>query len=177
MEILIIDVGGSHIKGLVPGHEDPRKFESGPEMTLHEMVKGALAITDGWRFDAVSIGYPGVVRNGAAVRDPHNLGPGWVGFDFKTAFSYPVKVIQDAAMQALGAHEGGTMLFLGLGTGLGSALIVNGVIQAMGLGHLRCGNHSALSRAGSACGNGKTRYLNRRPHDSTRKCGVSARCG
>lgn len=140
MNILVIDVGGSHIKCLLTGHKNPRQFESGPDMTPDEMVKGVLAITDGWRFDALSIGYPGVVCNGAPTREPRNLGPGWVGFDFQTAFSCPVKVLNDAAMQALGAYESGTLLFLGLGTGLGSALIVNGAIQAMELGHLRYGH-------------------------------------
>lgn len=140
MNILVVDVGGSHIKCLLTGHEEPRKFDSGPKMTPGEMVKGVLAITEGWPFDAVSIGYPGVVCDGVPVNEPHNLGTGWVGFDFEAAFSCPVKVINDAAMQALGAYAGGTLLFLGLGTGLGSALIINGVIQAMELGHLRYGH-------------------------------------
>lgn len=100
------------------------------------MVKQVLQITKGWRFDAVSIGYPGVVRRGKIAREPHNLGTGWIGFDFEAAFDRPVKVINDAAMQALGGYEGGKMLFLGLGTGLGSTFIVDGVIVAMELGHL-----------------------------------------
>ena len=136
MKILVIDVGGSHVKCLATGCEDAREFASGPEMGPREMVKGVLQMVEGWSFEAVSIGYPGVVRNGAPVREPHNLGPGWVGFDFQAAFSLPVKIINDAAMQALGAYEGGAMLFLGLGTGLGSALIVDGAIAAMELGHL-----------------------------------------
>lgn len=140
MKILVVDVGGSHIKCLLTGQEEPRKFDSGPEITPGDMVKGVLAITEGWKFDAVSVGYPGVVCDGIVVSEPPNLAAGWVGFDFETAFSCPVKVINDAAMQALGAYEGGTMLFLGLGTGLGLALIVNGVIQAMELGHLRYGH-------------------------------------
>jgi predicted NBD/HSP70 family sugar kinase len=134
--VLVVDVGGSSVKCLATGHERPRRFKSGPELTPSEMVEGVLKITRGWRFDAVSIGYPGVVRDGRPVREPHNLGPGWVGFDFEPAFGRPVRVINDAAMQALGSYEGGTMLFLGLGTGLGSALIVDGVIVAMELGHL-----------------------------------------
>jgi predicted NBD/HSP70 family sugar kinase len=106
-------------------------------MTPDDMVKGVLKITRGWRYDALSIGYPGVVRNGVIAREPHNLGPGWVGFDFQAAFGCPVKIINDAAMQALGDYQGGRLLFLGLGTGLGSALIVEGAIEAMELGHLR----------------------------------------
>ncbi len=136
MKILVIDVGGSHVKCVATGHKRPVKFESGSKLTPDRMVKEVLQITKGWRFDAVSIGYPGVVRRGGIVREPHNLGPGWVDFDFEAAFDRPVKTINDAAMQALGGYEGGKMLFLGLGTGLGSALIVDGVIAAMELGHL-----------------------------------------
>ncbi len=136
MNILVIDIGGSHIKCLATGQQDSRKFDAGPTMTPNEIVTGVLKIAKGWRFEAVSIGYPGVVRNGAPANEPHNLGSGWVSFDFQAAFSRPVKIINDAAMQALGAYEGGTMLFLGLGIGLGSALIVNGVIAAMELGHV-----------------------------------------
>ncbi|MEO7741679.1 MAG: ROK family protein [Usitatibacter sp.] len=137
MKILVVDVGGSHVKCLCTGHKTPRKFESGAQMTPDEMVEGVLKITRGWRYTAVSIGFPGVVRDGEAVKEPHNLGPGWVGFDFEAAFSRPVRIINDAAMQALGAYERGTMLFLGLGTGLGSALVVDGRVAAMELGHLR----------------------------------------
>ena len=106
-------------------------------MTPGQMVKRVLEITRGWRFDVVSMGYPGVVRRGAPAREPHNLGRGWLGFDFQAAFGRPVRIINDAAMQALGGYRGGKMLFLGLGTGLGSALIVDGAIEAMELGHLR----------------------------------------
>ena len=137
MKILVIDVGGSHVKCVATGHKRPVKFESDSKLTPDRMVKQVLQITKGWRFDAVSIGYPGVVRRGRIVREPHNLGSGWVGFDFEAAFDRPVKIINDAAMQALGGYEGGKMLFLGLGTGLGSALIVDGVIAAMELGHLQ----------------------------------------
>lgn len=140
MKILVVDVGGSSVKCLATGHQSPRKFKSGPKLNPSEMVSGVLKITRGWRFDAVSIGYPGVVRHGKLVREPHNLGSGWVGFDFQAAFGCPARVINDAAMQALGGYDGGTMLFLGLGTGLGSALIVDGVIQAMELGHLHYAN-------------------------------------
>jgi polyphosphate glucokinase len=136
MKILVLDVGGSHVKCLATGRRQHVQFESGPKMTPGEMVKGVLKITRGWRFDAVSIGYPGVVDHGVPTREPHNLGRGWVGFDFQAAFGRPVKIINDAAMQALGGYKGGKMLFLGLGTGLGSALIVDGTIAAMELGHL-----------------------------------------
>ena len=132
----MVDVGGSHVKCVATDHQRPVTFESGPKLTPDQMVRNVLKITRGWRFDAVSIGYPGVVRRGRIVREPQNLGSGWVGFDFQAAFARPVKTINDAAMQALGGYEGGKMLFLGLGTGLGSALIADGVIAAMELGHL-----------------------------------------
>ena len=133
----MLDVGGSHVKCLATGRKAHVEFESGPRMTPKKMVDEVLNITRDWRFEAVSIGYPGVVRRGAIVREPYNLGRGWVGFDFRAAFARPVRIINDAAMQALGAYTGGKMLFLGLGTGLGSALIVEGAIEAMELGHLR----------------------------------------
>jgi predicted NBD/HSP70 family sugar kinase len=136
LRILVIDVGGSRVKCVATEHKDPRRFDSGPRLTPTRMVKNVLKITRGWRFEAVSIGYPGVARRGMIVREPHNLGSGWVGFNFEAAFGRPVRVINDAAMQALGVYEGGKMLFLGLGTGLGSALIVDGVIAALELGHL-----------------------------------------
>lgn len=136
VKILVVDVGGSRVKCAATGHRRPVKFKSGPKLTPDGMVRQVLKITRGWRFDVVSIGYPGVVRRGRIAREPHNLGSGWIGFDFRAAFGRPVQTINDAAMQALGAYEGGTMLFLGLGTGLGSALIVDGVIAAMELGHL-----------------------------------------
>ncbi len=134
--ILVVDIGGSHVKCVATGRKRPAKFKSGPKLAPEQMVKNVLKVTKGWHFDAVSIGYPGVVRRGRIAREPHNLGPGWVGFDYRTALGRPVKIINDAAMQALGGYEGGKMLFLGLGTGLGSALIINGVIVAMELGHL-----------------------------------------
>ena len=137
MKILVVDVGGSHVKCVATDHQRPVEFESGPKLTPDRMVRNVLKITKGWRFDAVSIGYPGVVRRGKIVREPRNLGSGWVGFNLQEALGRPVKTINDAAMQALGGYEGGKMLFLGLGTGLGSALIVGGVIAAMELGHLR----------------------------------------
>lgn len=136
MKILVVNVGGSHVKCIASGQTNPVKFKSGPKLTPHQMVRKVLKITKDWQFDAVSIGYPGVVRYGKIVREPHNLGSGWIGFDFQAAFGRPVKAINDGAMQALGGYEGGKMLFLGLGTGLGSALIVDGAIAAMELGHL-----------------------------------------
>jgi polyphosphate glucokinase len=136
MQVLVIDVGGTHIKILVTGETEHRRFDSGPTMTAAEMVAGVLAAADGWKFKAVSIGYPGPVLRGKPVCEPHNLGPGWVGFDFEAAFGCPVKLINDAAMQALGSYRGGKMLFLGLGTGLGSAMIVDGIVEPMELSHL-----------------------------------------
>lgn len=140
-KILVIDVGGSHIKCLLSDETVRRKFKSGPKLTPQQMVDGILKITADWRFDAISIGYPGVVSQGSAARDPHHLAPGWVGFDFEGALGRPVRIVNDAAMQALGSYQGGKMLFLGLGTGLGSALIVDGHIVAMELGHLRRSKH------------------------------------
>jgi len=136
MQILVVDVGGNHVKILVRGQETLREFVSGPSMTAGEMVSGVLKAAEGWKFEAVSIGYPGPVLRGKPISEPHNLGRGWVGFDFEAAFRCPVKLINDAAMQALGSYEGGKMLFLGLGTGLGSAMIVDGIVEPMELGHL-----------------------------------------
>lgn len=134
--VLAIDVGGSHVKVRVSGRRDVRQFESGPTLTASQMVAGVHKLTGDWVYGAVSIGYPGIVIHGRIVTEPHNLGGGWVGFDFRTAFARPTRVINDAAMQAIGSYEGGRMLFLGLGTGLGSALIVDGVVEAMELAHL-----------------------------------------
>jgi polyphosphate glucokinase len=134
--VLVVDVGGTHIKVLATGHTAPRRIPSGPEMTARQMVRAVRKATNDWRYSAVSIGYPGAVLHGKPASEPHNLGGGWVGFDFKKAFGRPVRVINDAAMQALGSYEGGRMLFLGLGTGLGSALIVDGVLEPMELAHL-----------------------------------------
>ncbi len=119
MDVLAVDVGGTHVKILATGQSEPRKFESGPKMTARQMVAGVKKLAGDWKYDAVSIGYPGPVLRGRPINDPYNLGPGWVGFDFEKAFRCPVKIINDAAMQALGSYKGGTMLFLGLGTGLG----------------------------------------------------------
>jgi polyphosphate glucokinase len=133
--ILVIDVGGTNVKVHVHGEKDSRKFPSGPRLTARKMVAGVKAATRGWKYDVVSIGYPGVVRNGRITAEPVNMGKGWVGFSFRAAFRRPVKVVNDAVMQALGSYHGGTMLFLGLGTGLGTALVVNGHLVPMELGH------------------------------------------
>ena len=136
MKVLAIDVGGTHVKILASGEKTPLKFVSGPRMTAKQMVSQVKKLAAEWEYDAVSIGYPGPVLQGHILHDPHNLAPGWVRFDFNEAFGCPVKVINDAAMQALGSYKGGSMLFLGLGTGLGSAMIVDGFLEPMELGHL-----------------------------------------
>src|SRR5580693_470520 len=136
MRILVIDVGGTHIKLLATGQKEPIKAPSGAELTAAQMVRLVRNAVAGWKYDAISIGYPGPVMHGRPVAEPRNLGVGWVGFDFRRAFGRPVKLINDAAMQALGSYKGGRMLFLGLGTGLGSALIVDGFLEPLELAHL-----------------------------------------
>nr|WP_284358306.1 ROK family protein [Dyella nitratireducens] len=132
----MIDIGGSHVKAMVSGNKREVEIKSSRKLTPADMVKQLRAAIRGWKYDAVSIGYPGPVLHERIAREPYNLGKGWVGFDFAAAFGCPVKIINDAAMQALGSYEGGRMLFLGLGTGLGSAFIVDGVIEPMELAHL-----------------------------------------
>jgi polyphosphate glucokinase len=134
--VLAVDVGGSHVKLLVQGEVEPRKFDSGSKLTPQKMVEGTLAAVEGWSWDAASVGIPTPVRGSKAVSEPTNLGTGWVGFDFEEAFGHPTKVVNDAVMQGLGSYEGGRMLFLGLGTGLGSALIIDGVVEPLELAHL-----------------------------------------
>jgi polyphosphate glucokinase len=134
--VLAVDVGGSHVKALVSTEFAPRRFKSGPGLTPTEMVQGVLAVAQGWRYDVVSVGIPTPVHGGMPIAEPVNLGSGWVGFDYEAAFGKPTKVINDAAMQALGSYEGGRMLFLGLGTGLGSALVLDGIVEPLELGHL-----------------------------------------
>jgi polyphosphate glucokinase len=134
--VLVVDVGGTSVKILATGESQHRSFPSGPTLTPRQMVSETKKLSRGWRYDVVSIGYPGPVVHGQPIAEPHNLGRGWVGFDFAAAFGHPVKVINDAAMQALGSYKGGKMLFLGLGTGFGSAMIVNGIVEPMELGHL-----------------------------------------
>lgn len=136
MKVLVVDVGGTYVKILATGQTKRRKFPSGPTLTAKQMVSQVQKVAEDWKFEVVSIGYPGPVLHHRPVAEPHNLGPGWVGFDFEKAFGCPVKVVNDAAMQALGSYKGGKMLFLGLGTGLGSAMVVEGVVEPMELGHL-----------------------------------------
>jgi len=136
MRILVIDIGGTHVKVLVTGETGHRAFESGPTLTPRRMVSEVRKLTADWKYDVISIGYPGPVLRGRPVLEPWNLGKGWVGFRFEAAFKRPVKVVNDAVMQALGSYRRGKMLFLGLGTGLGSALIVDGLAEPMELGHL-----------------------------------------
>jgi polyphosphate glucokinase len=136
VDVLAVDVGGSHVKALASNEQERRRFESGPELTPREMVEGVLELAAGWSWDVVSVGIPTPVRGGMPIAEPVNLGKGWVGFDYAQAFGKPTKVVNDAAMQALGSYEGGRMLFLGLGTGLGSALVVDGVLEPLELGHL-----------------------------------------
>src|SRR5713226_10393700 len=147
MNVLVVDVGGTHVK-ILPSSCAPetesRKFPSGPTMTPDQMVSGVQELLSGagdergrpaWKYDVVSIGYPGVVLRGRVMAEPVNLAPGWVGYDFETAFGCPVRIMNDAAMQALGSYQGGLLLFLGLGTGLGTALIADGVVVPLELAH------------------------------------------
>ena len=136
MNVLAIDVGGTHVKILATGQNVRREFISGPKMTAKLMVAQVKELTQDWRYDVVSIGYPGPVLRNRPVSEPHNLAKGWVGYDFEMAFKCPVKIVNDAAMQALGSYQRGKMLFLGLGTGLGSTLVVDGIVEPMELGHL-----------------------------------------
>jgi polyphosphate glucokinase len=135
-KVLVVDVGGTNVKVLATGQDARREFPSGPTMTAKRMVSQVKKITRDWKYDVVSIGYPGPVLQNRPLAEPHNLGRGWVGIDFKVALGCPVQVVNDAAMQALGSYKGGKMLFLGLGTGLGSSMIVDGIIEPMELGHL-----------------------------------------
>jgi polyphosphate glucokinase len=134
--VLVIDVGGSHVKFRIGPRGRINRFDSGPDMTAEQMAAGVTKVVAPASYDAVSIGYPGLVFHNRITADPHNLGPGWLGFDFERVFGKPVRVINDAAMQAIGSYEGGRMLFLGFGTGLGATLIVDGVVEPMELGHM-----------------------------------------
>jgi polyphosphate glucokinase len=136
MRVLVVDIGGTHVKVLATGQREPREFSSGPTLTAAQMVDGVKKVAAEWAYDAVSIGFPGPVLHGRPLAEPRHLGGGWVGFDYQSAFGRPVKLINDAAMQALGGYRGGKMLFLGLGTGLGSTMIVDGIVEPMELGHL-----------------------------------------
>jgi predicted NBD/HSP70 family sugar kinase len=136
LKVLVIDIGGTNVKVLATGQNERRRFPSGAKMTPQRMVAGVKRLVADWKYDVVSIGYPGRVRNNRPLADPRNLGKGWTRFNFRAAFKRPVKIINDAAMQALGSYRNGTMLFLGLGTGVGSALIAEGAIVPMEVGHL-----------------------------------------
>jgi polyphosphate glucokinase len=136
MNVLVVDVGGNHVKILATGQKQSREFPSGPTLTAKQMVAGVKKLAGDWKYDAVSIGYPGMVVRNRLLAEPHNLGRGWMGFDFEATFKRPVKVVNDAVMQALGSYKRGKMLFLGLGTGLGSTLIADGIVEPMELGHL-----------------------------------------
>jgi predicted NBD/HSP70 family sugar kinase len=142
VKVLAVDIGGTNVKILATGQKDRRKFPSGKGLTPRRMVTRVKQLAKDWQYDVVSIGYPGVLRDGRPVSEPKNLAKGWVRFDFEAAFGCPVKMINDAAMQALGSYRAGTMLFLGLGTGLGSAMVVNGTVVPMELGHLAIGGRT-----------------------------------
>jgi len=141
-KVLVVDVGGNSVKILATGQSEHRSFPSGPKLTPKHMVSGVRKLAEGWDYDAISIGYPGPILRGRPIAEPYNLGRGWVGFNFARAFDHPVKLINDAAMQALGSYEGGKMLFLGLGTGLGTAMVVEGIVEPMELGHLPYRKHT-----------------------------------
>jgi len=136
VNVLAVDIGGTNVKILASGESEPRKFPSGPHLTPREMVSGVKKLAQGWKYEVVSIGYPSMVIHNHPVAEPRNLGRGWVGFDYRAAFGKPVKIVNDAAMQALGSYKGGKMLFLGLGTGLGSTVIADGIVEPMELAHL-----------------------------------------
>lgn len=135
-QVLVIDIGGTNIKLLATGQEQPTKIPSGPTLTPQQLVDSVREATRDWNIERISVGFPGPIGNGEIIKEPVNLGPGWMGFNFETAFGLPTKLINDAAMQALGGYEGGRMLFLGLGTGLGSCMIIDGVMAPLELGHL-----------------------------------------
>lgn len=135
-KVLSVDIGGTGVKILATGQTERRRFASGRKMTPESMVAQVKELAADWKYDVVAIGYPGRIVDQHIISEPRNLGPGWVGFDFAAAFGCPVKLINDAAMQALGGYRGGRMLYLGFGTGLGSALIIDGVLEPMELGHL-----------------------------------------
>src|SRR5918993_4154542 len=147
MKVLVVDIGGTHVKLMASDAHEPRRFNSGPTMPPDRFVAEVLAATRDWQYDVVSLGYPGRVAGSAPVAEPGNLGDGWVGFDFEDAFERPVRIVNDAVMQALGGYEGGRMLFLGLGTGLGTALITEHVVVPMELGNLPHADGGMLGEA------------------------------
>ena len=135
-KVLVIDVGGTHVKILATGQQERRAMDSGPTLTAAQMVAGVKKLAEGWSYDVISIGYPGPVLHNKIILEPHNLGRGWVAFDFAAAFGKPVRVLNDAAMQALGSYQGGRMLFHGLGTGLATAMVIDCIVEPMDLGHM-----------------------------------------
>ena len=139
--VLVVDVGGSHVKIIATGQTESRQFKSGPTLRPKQMIREIHAVTKDWSYDVVSIGYPGPALRNRPIAEPYNLGHGWVGFDYEGAFRHPVKLINDAAMQAVGSYKGGKLLFLGLGTGLGSAMILDGIVQPLELAHLPYKKH------------------------------------
>jgi polyphosphate glucokinase len=136
MNVLVIDIGGTHVKVLITRQNAHREFDSGPDLTPKHMIIGVRKLVADWKYEAISIGFPGPVLRNRPVSEPWNLGKGWAGFNFESAFKCPVKVVNDAGMQTLGSYKSGKMLFLGLGTGLGSAMVVDGIVEPMELGHL-----------------------------------------
>jgi polyphosphate glucokinase len=160
VNVLVVDIGGTHVKILATGQDQPRKFVSGPTLTPQQMAAGVKKVARGWKYDVITMGYPGLVLHGRVVAEPHNLGRGWGAFDYRAAFGRPIKIVNDAAMQALGSYKGGKMLFLGLGTGLGSALIVDGIVEPMELGHLpyKKGTYEAYVGQGGLEKRGKKKW-------------------
>jgi polyphosphate glucokinase len=134
--VLAIDIGGTHVKVMTDREQIKREFDSGPKLSAREMVRKVKALTKDWSYDVISVGYPGPVVHNRPLTEPQNLGHGWAGFNFRKAFGRPTRVVNDALMQAVGSYQGGRMLFLGLGTGLGSAMIVDGISEPMEIGHL-----------------------------------------
>jgi polyphosphate glucokinase len=157
--VLTIDIGGSNVKILLSGQAEPRRRRSGKLLTPNKLLKIVQELTHDWEYDAVSIGYPGLVGKDGPSSEPGNLGPGWVGFDFEAALGHPTRIVNDAAMQALGNYEGGSMLYLGLGTGLGSALIVRGDVIALELG---CLPHDREHTLGEVLGDAGLERLGKR---------------
>jgi polyphosphate glucokinase len=145
MDVLVIDIGGSHVKIKASAGAEARRFPSGPDLTPEALLHRVGRMTADWTFDVISVGYPGAVHGAVPAAEPGNLGPGWVGFDFAAAFGKPVRLVNDAVMQALGGYDGGRMLFLGLGTGLGSALVTEHVVVPLELGSLRCGGGETIA--------------------------------
>src|SRR6185312_4216863 len=150
MDVLVIDIGGTSVKLWHTSHEEHRKFASGKSMTPEKMVSDAKELVHDWKWEAIALGLPCRVSNGRPVEDPQNLGPGWVGYNFGAAFNKPVRIMNDAALQALGSYDGGRMLFIGLGTAVGSAYIANRLILSLDLGRLKLGDERLYELLGDA---------------------------